>query len=33
LESVGYAGRFLYEVKLNGVTCEDIAENYRMLLG
>ena len=33
LESVGYDGRFLYEVKLSGVTCEDIAENYRMLLG
>ena len=33
LDSVGYTGRFLYEVKLREVTWKDIAENYHMLLG
>ena len=32
LESVGYTGRFLYEVKQSGVSYKDIAENYRVLL-
>ncbi|MBQ6018645.1 MAG: sugar phosphate isomerase/epimerase [Clostridia bacterium] len=32
LEEVGYAGRFLYELR-SGYTYEQIAENYRRLIG
>ena len=32
LEEVGYAGRFLYELR-SGYTYEQVAENYRRLLG
>jgi len=33
LESVGYEGRFLYEINWDGVTYKDVAENYKNLLG